>query len=179
MKYLITLLVLILYSCNDNKNEIKRELDFLNSKPVVISKNIQITNNGQDTTINDFLDSKVKMVIYTNSESCNGCALSKLHMWNDIIKYSEPFDGALKCYFIFNPPKGESIRFSLKSSMLDYPVLLDSLGEFERLNPHLPKNRAMHTFLLDENNNVILVGNPLTNKQIEKMFYEEVEKRLK
>ena len=62
--------------------------------------------------------------------------------------------------------------------MFDYPILLDTLREFEKLNPHLPKNRALHTFLLDENNNVILVGNPLHNKKIEEMFYKIVEEKL-
>ena len=51
----------------------------------------------------------------------------------------------------------------------------DREGQFEKLNPHLPKNKVLHTFLLDENNNVILVGNPLHNKKIEKMFYKIVE----
>ncbi len=63
--------------------------------------------------------------------------------------------------------------------LFDHLAMLDKNCSFERLNPHLPKNKAMHTFLLDENNNVILVGNPLQNKEIEKMFYEEVEKRLR
>ncbi|MFI3306556.1 MAG: hypothetical protein R3Y68_08625 [Rikenellaceae bacterium] len=62
--------------------------------------------------------------------------------------------------------------------MFDYPIIIDSIGEFERLNPHLPKNKAMHTFLLDENNNVVLVGNPLNNPKIEKMFKEIVEEKL-
>ena len=46
------------------------------------------------------------------------------------------------------------------------------------MNPHLPKNKALHTFLLDENNNVILVGDPLHNKKIEEMFYKIVKEKL-
>lgn len=166
-------------SCNKYVKSIEKDIEALTSNLIVVPEDLQTTISGIDTTINDFFSSKIKMVVYTNSESCSSCALSKLHMWHGIIKYAESYNGALKYYFIFNPPKGENIRLALKNSMLDYPVLLDSLGEFEHLNPHLPKNKAMHTFLLDEDNNVILVGNPLTNKKIEKMFYEEVEKRLK
>jgi len=64
------------------------------------------------------------------------------------------------------------------NNAFDYPVLIDTLGEFEKLNVHLPKDRAFHTFLLDENNNVILVGDPLYNKMIRKMFYKIVEEKL-
>lgn len=35
-----------------------------------------------------------------------------------------------------------------------------------------------HTFLLDEDNNVLLVGNPLENKKIEEMFWQIVEEKL-
>ena len=35
----------------------------------------------------------------------------------------------------------------------------------------------MHSFLLDENNNVVLVGNPLTNKRIEELLWEFVDER--
>ena len=66
----------------------------------------------------------------------------------------------------------------IKNSRFNYPIILDTLGQFAKLNPHLPKNKALHTFLLDENNNVILVGNPLHNKKIKEMFYRIVEDRL-
>lgn len=68
-----------------------------------------------------------------------------------------------------------STELLIANTNFDYPILIDTLGEFERLNPHLPKNQALHTFLLDENNRVILVGNPLRNKKIKEMFYKRVE----
>lgn len=71
-----------------------------------------------------------------------------------------------------------STELLIANTNFDYPILIDTLGEFERLNPHLPKNQALHTFLLDENNRVILVGNPLRNKKIKEMFYKIVEEKL-
>ena len=90
------------------------------------------------------------------------------------------FNNQLRFYFIFSPVKKDlnSIKAAIASSMFDYPIILDTLGEFEKLNTHLPKNRSLHSFLLDENNNVILVGNPLHNKKIEEMFYKIVEEKL-
>ena len=34
-----------------------------------------------------------------------------------------------------------------------------------------------HTFLLDENNKIILVGNPLHNKKIEKLFLDMLDEK--
>ena len=86
----------------------------------------------------------------------------------------------LKFYYILSPQRQhiEKVRSALNVIDFEYPMIIDTLREFEKLNPHLPKNRTLHTFLLDENNNVILVGNPLHNKKIEEMFYKIVEEKL-
>lgn len=79
--------------------------------------------------------------------------------------------------------KNYEYRRYLSYSILVFVLLFCLLGchsqiKNEIMNPHLPKNKALHTFLLDENNNVILVGNPLHNKKIEKIFYKIVEEKL-
>ena len=86
----------------------------------------------------------------------------------------------MKYYFIYSPSKKDrkSVELILKNGNFDYPILLDTLNEFAKLNPHLPANRVLHTFLLDEDDNVILVGNPLHNRKIEEMFYKIVEEKL-
>lgn len=44
--------------------------------------------------------------------------------------------------------------------------------------PNLPSESMYHTFMLDENNRVILVGNPMLNKQIEDMMLSIVDEKL-
>ena len=45
-------------------------------------------------------------------------------------------------------------------------------------SPNLPSESMYHTFMLDENNRVILVGNPMLNKQIEYMMLSIVDEKL-
>jgi len=52
-------------------------------------------------------------------------------------------------------------------------------GSFERLNPHLPKDERFHTFLLDENNKVILVGYPVNNPKLKELYLKELNKKWK
>ena len=102
----------------------------------------------------------------------------KINVWEYLLEYAEKFDNRLKFYFIFSPKKNDeySVQLQLKNTYFNYPIILDTKGEFAKLNPHLPENKAMHTFLLDKDNNVILVGNPLLNSKIEKLFKTTVEK---
>ncbi len=177
MKHIWLLLSLSLLSCTRGSS-LEEELSLLRSTPIQMPEKSIITYLGKDTPATDYFKSKYKMVIYTDSTSCSSCALNKLYLWEDLIEWSDKSGDSVKYYFVFNPPMSDNIRLSLRNSLLEYPMLLDSLGEFERLNPHLPKNKTMHTFLLDENNNVVLVGNPLHNPKIEKMFKEIVEEKL-
>lgn len=51
-------------------------------------------------------------------------------------------------------------------------VYLDSANTFARQNQHIPSDVLFHTFLLDENMNVVLVGDPISNKEINKIFWD-------
>ena len=62
---------------------------------------------------------------------------------------------------------------------LSHPMYVDSKSVFSKVNPQLPKESLFHIFLLDENNNVILVGNPLFNPKLEKMLRRTLQEKLK
>ena len=48
---------------------------------------------------------------------------------------------------------------------------MDSANVFARQNQHIPNDVLYHTFLLDQNLNVILVGDPVRNKKINDFFW--------
>lgn len=50
-------------------------------------------------------------------------------------------------------------------------------GVFARENPHLPREAMYHTFLLDEENRVVLVGDPSRNERIKELFWQIVEEK--
>lgn len=175
------LIILLLISCGNNTN-VKRDYKMLKSQKITIPNDIdiEVLVNGKDTVINDFMDSELKVVIYTDSISCNTCSISTIANWTSLLDYAKTFNNQLKYYFIFTPKKNDdySVRFALKTAHFDYPVILDTKGEFEKLNPHLPENKMMHTFLLDKDNNVIMVGNPLNSIKMEELFKKTIEEIL-
>lgn len=59
-----------------------------------------------------------------------------------------------------------------------YNHMNDTTGVFHRTTPQLPSNPMLHTFLLDENNEVLVVGNPLDNEKIDRMFWRTVKEKL-
>jgi len=50
------------------------------------------------------------------------------------------------------------------------------LDAFIKENPHIPLKGIYHTFLLDENDSVILVGDPFKNEKMEKLLQKVIER---
>ena len=177
---LFLIFLFFVFSCSD-KNKLKKDLTQLQSREISISlEKMQHQINGRDTLMADFTDSELKLVVYSDSSACSSCAIKRMYNWDSFIKYAEKYQGRLKFYFLFYPARKDikALKFDLRANTFDYPIFIDSAGVFEKENTHLPKNHQLHTFLLDKDNKVILVGNPLENKKIEEMFYKIVEERL-
>jgi len=61
---------------------------------------------------------------------------------------------------------------------LNYPLLIDTLNLFV-INNDLPRfDNKFHSFLLDRNNNIILIGSPLHNWELKTLYLDEIEKRV-
>ena len=87
-------------------------------------------------------------------------------------------------YETFNPSKHDSRKVAKLIYDVDFrtfDLLFKSSDKaISTIEKQLKKEESFDDtkVVLDENNNVILVGNPLHNKKIEKMFYKIVEDKL-
>ena len=74
---IINICILLLFSCGKS-NKIKRDLKMLQSKSITIPTNIEILINSKNPSIENFMDSELKLIIYTDSFSCSTCEIDKL-----------------------------------------------------------------------------------------------------
>lgn len=120
----------------------------------------------------DWKSAHAKMVIYYDSISCTPCAISHLWEWNEIVKTSEQSDGKFATQFIFFPQieYRDSLVQPVKKLPLDWPIVFDSLGEFRKQNISFPIDSRFHTFLLDKNGKVVLVGDPVNNPKLWELY---------
>jgi hypothetical protein len=56
-----------------------------------------------------------------------------------------------------------------KKHLFKHPMYVDELGDFYRVN-HLSDNPALRCFLLDNDNKILAVGNPVDNSKIRKLY---------
>lgn len=123
-----------------------------------------------DTEIN--IDSQTpdfKIINFIDSSGCTACKM-KLHRWNDIIdEFKSIPDVDVQFLTIVNADSIDQITSILKQYNYSYPVAVDLDNTFADSN-NLPDQPAYHTFLLDADNKVIAIGNPVLNPKIKKLY---------
>ena len=178
--YLFLLCSAIFLGCG--KIKLKNELkDFVGLK-ITIPHNLQATVQGKDTLLSGFGDRDMKLVVFFDSVGCSSCQVKQMNQWQEIIDFSKATKQKFNIVFIFSPKIGKSflheVRNSLRASQFSYPVFIDTLSSFLSANPAIPDDKRFHTFLLDENNKVVLVGNPQGNEKLWQLYKGEIQNRI-
>lgn len=141
------------------------------SKEVVFPNNPVFTIFGQDTVDFSFQKADYKIVSYIDSLGCLSCKL-QLDKWKEIIhRIDSVSDIHVPFVFVFSPEKLRDVVYATKSGGFDYPILLDLKGEFNSSN-HFPTNFNFQTMLLDKDNKVLAIGNPVQSPKILELFQD-------
>jgi len=133
-----------------------------------------------DTLLNDFMGTPVKMIVWYDSLSCASCQVNRMYEWTDIVAYADSFAQWFSIIYLFTPKKEDlgRVNMALNVDNLDYPIFIDQNGSFVKQNSNLPKNRQLHSFLLDKNNRVVLVGSPLYNPSLWELYMRTIQKMI-
>lgn len=168
---LITVLFLVICSCRELPSKRISELVIeWNDKKIVYPDQMYFTVFGQDTVIQNSISSnKYSIITYADSIGCMSCKL-QLRKWKAFIseidslaKFSVPV------YFFLHPKNLDEMFLVLKREQFDYPVCIDVNDSLNILN-HFPEEMQFQTFLLDQNNRVIAIGNPVHNFKIRELY---------
>ena len=171
-RYILSLLasLLIITACQDKKKE-----EAINSvkewigKEILFPKNSIFTIRGKDTIDFSLNESDYKIVSYIDTAGCVACQL-KLAEWQ---RFMGEVDKASPTHtpFIFYlyPKEVKDLLIEFRREAFDYPVCLDEKDEFNRLNK-LAESKALRTFLLDKENKIVAIGNPIENPNVKKFY---------
>ena len=171
-KHIMLLLasLLIITACQDKKKEeavsaIKQWM----GKEILFPKNNVFTIRGTDTIDFALNESDYKIVSYIDTAGCVSCQL-KLAEWQ---RFMDEVDAATSTHtpFIFYlyPKEVKDLLIEFRREAFDYPVCLDEKDEFNRLNK-LAESKALRTFLLDKENKIVAIGNPIENPNVKKFY---------
>lgn len=117
------------------------------------------------------------LVSYYDSIECMACHANKLNSWNDWISSFNAF--GIKVFIIFSPKHKEidNLKLLIQRQRLPFDVYIDTIGIIRKANPWIPDNPICHTFLMDKDNNIILVGDPRKHPKIKDLILKIVENK--
>lgn len=168
------LLIVLGISCrNADKDSIIRLVDEWKDKKILIPPHISLISYGDNLMQRDSICYKDYTVItYVDSLGCISCKL-QLDKWKDFMYDVDSIaKDKISYLFIFHPKKRDKKELIdlLQRTRFIYPVYIDGNDSFNKLN-HFPSDIMFQTFLLDKENKVIAIGNPIYNPKIKELYF--------
>lgn len=161
-----------LLSCK-NSNEVAKNISLMQSRNIILPiDSMKSVFAGQTT---DQQTPKWKLVAFYDMFDCTECSIKKFDaMWSPMLNLEQESDDQLQFIFVFSPQRQNSrqVEESLQKIQFNHVIYLDTTGLFLQNNPHIPNLEVYHTFLTNEHDSVVLVGNPAQNEQIRQIMLD-------
>lgn len=171
LKWFLGLCVcLLVSSCEESdKERLSRLVNEWEGKEILFPTHSTFTIQGKDTVDFQFQNAEYKVVTYVDSVGCTGCKL-QLPRWKELMTEVDSLTGGRVSFlFYFHPKDLKELRFLTRREGFTYPVCFDEKDDFNCLN-HFPSESMFQTFLLDKENRVIALGNPIQNPKVKELY---------
>lgn len=162
--------LLLFQSCRPSEQErMERLLNQWHGKEIQFPSVPKFTVYGEDTVEMGISSENYKIVHYLDSTGCTTCKMD-LDRWKTFIGYMDSVSqSSVSCLIYIHATRKREVKIALKEGRFDYPVCLDTSNEFNRLNG-LPLNPVFQTLLLDKDNKVVAMGDPVKNPRVKELY---------
>ena len=152
-------------ACDSNKSRIAKTMEQMKSAPIMIHYDkLDVWASDSIKKISPWKHAKLKLVHYIDSVQCSSCYLTKIPVLEPLLDLEKESNNQFYNIFVVYPGDNvrnwKTLKSDYKQKMTPATLFVDSLHVFMDKNPNLPQEVMFHTFLLDENNNVVFVGSP-------------------
>lgn len=171
VKWIESLLILLI--CTGCKSGVEKDIASMMGQEFICNNTIE--NNESDIPSIPNQDDRYSLIVYYDSLECMACHANRLNSWNKFIKICN--DHNVGIFFIFSPKENDimNLRMNLIRQRFKHPVFIDSCGIIRRDNSWISDNRMCHTFLLNDENKVIMIGDPRKSQSLMNLFMSTVK----
>ena len=167
---------LLSFSCMSDTRRAVNEYNRWINTTIELPENIVFVRDIFDT-VSVKLDSPLKIFSYNDSSGCLNCNLS-LSRWKSFINEIMSLSGDKVTFVqVVSVTNMLTLKDVIYGSMFHYPLCIDKIDTINKLN-HFSDDYNYRTFLLDEDNRVVLIGNPVQNLKIKDLYIRTICERL-
>ena len=170
----ILFLLFLLAACRENKkDQFARLVQEWQGKEIVFPQDMAFTRFVTEQVEYRIPDAEYKVLIYVDSTGCTSCKL-QLPKWKELIAHVDSAtNGSIPFIFVFQSKDDRELRYILKRDNFDRPVCIDRGDGFDKLNK-FPQEITFQTFLLDKDNKVKVIGNPVHNLAVRDLYLKQI-----
>lgn len=168
---LILLLFCCMTSCCDSKRKAYEEAVIeWTGKKILFPDSMRLVGGGMIAKP----DADFTIVSYYDSIGCTGCRM-KLRFWNEFMQRVDSVRGdkTVRLLVIASGIDEKELRLLAEREMYRYNMIWDKEGVFYNLN-RFPQDACLQTFLLDGNNRVVGIGNPLDIQGVASLYFSKI-----
>lgn len=171
---ILTTLLILCISCRESDQErVARLVQEWQGKEIIFPEGLVFTRFVKDTVDYRIPEAEYKVVVYVDSIGCTSCKL-KLPEWKKLITHIDSLtDSNIPFLFFFQSKDNTELRFILIQDNFNKPVCIDQNDLMNKENK-FPKEQAFQTFLLDKDNKVKVIGNPIQNLAVKDLYLKYI-----
>ena len=167
----IFLIVFLLLSCNNRVKDVQKIVKEWTGKGIQFPQNPECMLLDSIIQCPETDNNNYKILLYVDSLGCTSCR-TKLSEWKRLIQETDTLFVQKPDFLLFFQPKTnglEELKMLLRSNGFNYPVFIEKENVIMKLN-NFPKEPKYQCFLLDKENKVVMVGNPVYNPAIWELY---------
>lgn len=158
-------------SCADNRSaSIADIVSQWEGREILFPENSVFTIQGRDTVDFQFQDAPYKILTYVDSVGCMSCKLQLMN-WSKYIQELDSVTGnSVPVAFFINASDQKELSYITRRDGFKHPVCFDEKDELNSLN-QFSADMTFQTFLLNGENRVVGIGNPVHNANVKALYY--------
>lgn len=171
---LLSAFLAVCVSCRESRhNQMERLVQEWNGKEIRFPSHPVFTRFVTDTVPYRIPKTDYKVVVFVDSVGCISCKL-QLPKWKEFMHEVDSLcKGKVSFVFFFQSANVKELRYILRRDGFSLPVCIDADDSFNSLN-HFPGEMMFQTFLVDSENRVKVIGNPIHNLSVKDLYLKEL-----
>ncbi len=160
VKTISAICIILTISFSGCKHDIEDKINEMMSSPI----NLSMFSNVKQAC--DY-----KLISVYDSTVCSRCVINRIHEWNYWADTLSKYNTSIHLIFCPKVNDKDFIKATIEKEDFAWCTYIDSCYSFFKANPRIPQDPRFHTFLVNDNDSVILVGNPTRNQKIEELMF--------
>lgn len=167
-------LLLVTTSCqNSGRKQIEQLVEEWTNREILLPEKPVFTRLATDTVSYTIPPARHKIIVFVDSVGCISCKL-QLPRWKTLINELDSLsDTTIPFLFFFQTKDVSELKYVFKRDDFSLPVCIDTEDKFYKLN-RFPDNMMFQTFLVDADNRVKFIGNPIHNLSVKELYLNEI-----